>query len=385
MINDDEDRSTWPRNGQVIRRDELLRLIEENGGPEGLDLRGATLVGDGPSDDFRENPLDLSAETLAPMAESHQQTYAARAPWLSIYTGGVNLRGARLRRAFLLRARLVKADFGGAELQGAWLSAADLRQADFTMASLDGANVVATQLQGADLYLAESIAGIQWFNAHVDRTRMRREQLGSALQDESNAAQHRTAKTYFPAREAYLSLKGNFLSLGRYSDAGWAYVKERQMEKMAHYWAWRPDGFRLWKCYEDDNPPEWRGQHVWKFVLPWLRNWAYELLTGYGERPLLPLVWAGALAAVVFPLLYWATGALPGHSRALASSSSSDIDWAGWLDSLIFSLTTFGTLSFSRLQPEGTLGNLIASVEAMLAVLLFALFIFTLGNRMSRS
>lgn len=36
MSSDAEDRSTWPRNGQVIRREELLRLIEENGGPEGV-------------------------------------------------------------------------------------------------------------------------------------------------------------------------------------------------------------------------------------------------------------------------------------------------------------------------------------------------------------
>jgi hypothetical protein len=47
MRDDAEDRSTWPRNGQTIRRDELLRLIQENGGPVGLDLRGAEFVGDG--------------------------------------------------------------------------------------------------------------------------------------------------------------------------------------------------------------------------------------------------------------------------------------------------------------------------------------------------
>lgn len=35
MTTDGEDRSAWPRKGQVIRRAELLRLIEENGGPEG--------------------------------------------------------------------------------------------------------------------------------------------------------------------------------------------------------------------------------------------------------------------------------------------------------------------------------------------------------------
>ena len=55
MTTDDEDRSTWPRNGQVIRRAELLRLTEENRWSVNLDLRGATLVGDA-SEEIR-NPL----------------------------------------------------------------------------------------------------------------------------------------------------------------------------------------------------------------------------------------------------------------------------------------------------------------------------------------
>jgi inward rectifier potassium channel len=143
------------------------------------------------------------------------------------------------------------------------------------------------------------------------------------------------------------------------------------MEKMAHYWGWRSTGGRVWKA--------------WGSLWPWLRNWAYELLTGYGERWVLPLLWAATLAMVFFPLAYWGTGSLPGHAHAFSASSPSDIDWAGWGESFMFSLTSFATLSFTRLQPEGTVGNFIAAIEAMVGVLLFALFVFTLGNRMSRS
>lgn len=77
MTNGAEDRSTWPRNGQIIRRAELLRLIEDNGGPQELDLRGATFLGDGTSDDFRENFIDLSSEALSPLAEAYRQRYGA--------------------------------------------------------------------------------------------------------------------------------------------------------------------------------------------------------------------------------------------------------------------------------------------------------------------
>src|SRR3972149_2945445 len=99
MTTDAEDRSTWPRNGQVIRRAELLRLVEENGGPDGLDLRGAVFVGDGPADDPTRNPIDLSLEALAPPAVAHRQgNGGSDPPWLAA-TGGMNLERAHLQGA----------------------------------------------------------------------------------------------------------------------------------------------------------------------------------------------------------------------------------------------------------------------------------------------
>lgn len=200
---------------------------------------------------------------------------------------------------------------------------------------------------------------------------MRSDQLGHAIGEEEDANREKTPEAYRRASEVYLLLKNNFNSIGRYADAAWAYVKEQQMEKMAYHWEWRADGWRVWRALGS----------FW----PWFRNWFYELLTGYGERPILPLLWAGGLAVVFFPLLYWAIGAREDHARGFTSWSPSDIDWAGWGDSVVFSLVSFGTLSFTQLQPDGTLPTVIAAFEAMVGVLLFALFVFTLGNRMSRS
>ena len=309
-----DDPSTWRHNRQHIDRSALEILLEVNGGSQGLDLHGADL-----------SNVDLKQANLSGAHLEH-----------------ANLSGTQLQRA---------------HLRGTYLQEANLRKA---------------QLQGVDLYHVESLAGVSWYGAFLDRTRMRQKHLGKkAIRDEADAHRKKTACAYHEASEAYLLLKNNFTSIGRYEGSAWAYVKEQQMEKMEHYWKWRADGGQIWRV---------RGS-LWRCLC----KWGYELLTGYGERPLRPLVWAVGLVAVFFPLLYWAIGALPGHSRAFTSSSPSDIDWAGWGDSLIFSLTSFGTLSFTRLQPEGTLPNLIAAFEAMIGVLLFALFVFTLGNRMSRS
>ena len=96
-------------------------------------------------------------------------------------------------------------------------------------------------------------------------------------------------------------------------------------------------------------------------------------------------MWALSLVLIPFPLIYWAIGALPGRRGVFTSSSLSDVDWGGWTDSVVYSLTTFGTLSFNRLQPEGSIASVVSAMEAYTGVLLFALFVFTLGNRMSRS
>ena len=385
------ERNVKVAEGTKLESRDVLTLIEANGGwPRFLDLTGCELEG-----------VDLSRHTIAQERADYVERNGVEPPWFSDRIGGVflwhaqltgvrlayaqlegadlrltnfdnaNLFEANLRAANLLQARLRRAHLAEAQFQEAHLEQAQLQGAFLRGTQFQRANLRWAELQGVDFYTAGSLAAVRWNGAFLDRTRMRREQLGGAIGDEVEAHRKRTSEAYHEASEAYLLLKNNFNSIGRYEDAAWAYVKEQRMEKAA-----------LMRHLDWQQFPR---RPFWRAFTPWALNWAWDALTGYGETPQKPLGVATVLASLFFPLLYWATGALPGHSRALASSSSSDIDWAGWVDSLIFSLTTFGTLSFSRLQPEGTLGNLIASVEAMVAVLLFALFVYTLGNRMSRS
>jgi len=465
MTTDNEDRSAWPQNGLVIRRDELLRLIEENGGPEDLDLRGARFLGDGQGEVPRSNPIDLSSGALAPLAAVYKQEHGgSEPPWcdsdgrmfllgarlqgadLSVaqlqgarlilaqllgadlsearlegahlsdaQLEGADLSGAQLQGAVLIGAQLQRADLGAAQLEGAHLSDAQLEGADLIGAQLQGAHLEDAQLQGADLsgaqlekadlsdaqlqgavlfgaqlegadlrgaqlervdmYGVASLVGAHWDRAFLDYTRIDRRDLGQSVGDEDEAHgrgssgskdKSRKAGAYRSASEAYLLLKNNFNQIGRYEDASWAYVKEQQMEKMSYHWAWRSWGWQVWRA----------GRSFW----PWLRNWAYELATGYGERVYMPVLWAIVVVAVFAGIYAVAGNIASGDVGALQGEPTHNP-----LIALVHSISAFATIGFNTLEPQGWGARLLTALEAMFGVGLFALFIFTLGNRMSRS
>jgi len=196
---------------------------------------------------------------------------------------------------------------------------------------------------------------------------MRRDQLGRSIGDELTAHENPSPRAYHEASESYLLHKNNFLSLGRYEDAAWAYIKEQQMEKMAYRSEWRAHGWHLWKA--------------WGSLWRWLRNWSYELLTGYGERTWMPVLWAIAV------ILAFATGyAVAGNiSPDFAGDPATAQGSHDFLDALTHSIGAFATIGFNTLEPLGWGARLLTAIESALGVSLFALFIFTLGNRMSRS
>ena len=141
---------------------------------------------------------------------------------------------------------------------------------------------------------------------------------------------------------------------------------------MAYYREAREHGWRIWRAWS----PFWRCA----------RNWAYELSTGYGERPW-NAVGLGAFIMAAFAVGFWLTGAVSaGRPRWFTSWNPGDIDWAGLGDALTYSLATFATFNLGRtaLNPEGRGVEIASSIEALLGIAILALVVFTLGNRMSR-
>ena len=434
-----DDPSTWRRKGEKIDLPRLLELIEENGGPMNLDLHGADL-----------SELDARPEALRPYVDDYRNRHGvdAEPPWLTrsgwpticidlrfahlehanlglAHLENALLFGAHLEDAFLASAFLEDAVLHGAHLENADLFDAHLGNVNLRGAHLENANLVAAHLEKAFLagaHLENAILyAVRLYGAfccasYLNRTEIHRESLGHAIGEELAAKGQAsfptfTRPTFHNAREAYLILKANFDSIGRYDDASWAYVKEQQMEKAmcfpttaSHAWIrermggampppwWGPQRLPRWLWWKlrssfyhsclfvglcprhvragnDDQPGflvHWGDRlSPWR----WARNWFYELTTGYGERPWNPIIVA-AVCIAAFAVGYWATTAV-----------------RGFWDAVAYSIATFATFNLARpaTQPQGFGVEIASAVQAMLGISLFALFVFTLGNRMRRS
>lgn len=356
-------------------REEILRLIEENGGAEGLDLSGKDLSG-----------IDLSREAIEAELEKAREMAPGKTPvWYSEYTRGINLeyanlqgsdlwranlQGAWLRRANLQGTFLVGANLQGtflaANLRGADLSCANLQEADLTAANLQDGKLVYSHLEKVDFFLAESLEGSYFYNVFLNDTRLKREQLGEAIGEELGGK-------YDEAKEAYLALKNNFAEIGRYRDESWAYVKERQMGKMINH----PRLARKYYGEElTENPNAWRlGWFYFGHTRKWVADWFVELLCGYGES-----LWR-VLAWMVLVILGFAAYYQVSHAVVTSSQDAATSLW----DHLIFSLGAFTTLQPTRLQAARPGVELITTIQAITGISLAGLLGFVAGNRIRRS
>ncbi len=93
--------------------------------------------------------------------------------------------------------------------------------------------------------------------------------------------------------------------------------------------------------------------------------------------------------------IIWALVVIGGFTAVYAIAGNIAPDFAGdpaaaegshsILDALTHSVASFSTINFNSLEPIGSTARLLTTIESALGISLFALFIFTLGNRMSRS
>jgi uncharacterized protein YjbI with pentapeptide repeats len=450
-------------SGHRLTREDLLGLIEQNGGPRALDLEGQDLSG-----------LDLGRDAILEKLQARgggeplpAWAYTVKGEPRGIQLSGAHLRGAHLEgtilwgaclrgadlsgaylrevnlaRAELSRANLSEADLTLANVEGAWLMGADLRRAqlqgadcrhaeldavrlqearmwrarlgwsslitarmqhvrarevnlegallhganmqhaDLQRATLRGATLHDTDLEGADLTEADlrgvnlsvmnNLSGIWVFRSQLEKTNLTKEQLGGSIGEER-------AGRYFSAKEAYLALKSNFESIGRYDDASWAYVKERKMEKMTHY----PRFARQFYAELEGLPhgSDWRALRWWWFYLrhtaKWVTDWLVALVCGYGESIVRVL---GTL------LLLWFLSAL--YYRLVCGVIGPDgASVTSFGDYLAYSLAALTTTGYDHLRPRLDLGwvPVVTAVEALLGIFLTGLLGFVAANRIRRS
>jgi uncharacterized protein YjbI with pentapeptide repeats len=413
---------------------QILDMIEANGGPEGLDLSGKDLRG-----------IDLSRDRIqAELGRVREEGSTSRPVWVSDLTEGINLEEANLQRADLGGANLQEADLwradlqeanlrvgklqradlgeaalqradlmgadlqsaalGGAHLQGAEMWGAHLQRANLVGADLQKANLRGANLQGANLRVARlqstNLRGAKLQNADLGEANLQKSDLRGAnlsrvdlLDTESieeitlyravldhtqlakdqlgDALRDELRGEWFWAREAYLALKNNFEQIRRYDDAAWAYRKERRMEKLE---AWHRAG-------------EARGEHRWKEAIGNCiqagGDQLVELLCDYGQSIRRVLASLGVVW-ILFALIYGLAAGVWELADPQVAQSSYVTRCP--LDLLIFSLGTMTTIQPAGLEafPNWWMRVLMPMQTAM-GMALLGLLGFVAGNRIRRS
>jgi uncharacterized protein YjbI with pentapeptide repeats len=276
-----------------------------------------------------------------------------------------NLQGADLEFANLQKANLEAADFSSANLIGVDLRDAHLEDANFHDVILSEA-----KLQGVDLSRVKNLSSAYLTGAKLDKTLIRREQLGDELPEERK-------RYYSYAKLAYLSLKQNFHELGDYEAASWAYRRERRMEK-------------------DEAAGDYIlaiSKHKWREALAhffkFLSDTFVELLCDYGESVWRVIAWMAVLLFLIGPFMFSVLGGLvPYESFAQdlnALSSPWQKFWFTYSVFLLYSLDALTTASFSGLQPANDTVKLASGFFAIAGIVLAGLLGFVAGNRIRRS
>ncbi len=272
-----------------------------------------------------------------------------------------NFRGSRLDEAQLANADLVGAELVGATLRRANLVGALLRGANLREAVLDNANLEGADLSDAVLphvsLMSCNLRHIRVAGAWMERTRMRAQQLGGAIGEE-------TAGEFDAAREGYIVLEQNFRTLGSADDASWAFRRRRRMGKRLHAQAARAALQR-------------RDIRAVMPGLRWLGDVAAEWLCDYGES-VTRVLRAFLVVLFCFAAIYWLTGCLEPRAGVATGTGFRLIDY------VLFSLDSMTTVGTSEVgvRPSGQLAVLLSSVQTVIGTVLLGLFGFVLGVRM---
>ncbi|WP_255152795.1 potassium channel family protein [Halorarius halobius] len=112
----------------------------------------------------------------------------------------------------------------------------------------------------------------------------------------------------------------------------------------------------------------------------WLTNGFLDLIAGYGERPQRTLALAVAVIASS-ALAYPAAGGLVTGDEVVRYATHGPL---AALDGLYFSVVTFATLGLGDVHPAGDIGRFIAASEGLSGAFLTAVFVFSLGRRVTR-
>jgi len=304
-------------------REDVLRLIEENGGTAmGLDLSGKV---------FKEgiilSGINLSGVVLAGsmmVRSNFQGCFLMGANFQDAEMAGVNLAEANLASSNCQNANMI-----GANLQETNLASANLQGARLRMANLRGARLLLSNLRDAKLWNANfegaMLEGINWGPNYVVAHEIESKEIKSDVE------------------QIYRNLKQRHIEQGLYDVAGDFFFREMTAKRKIMEW--------------------------WPNPLRRAFSKIVSMLCGYGEKPERVVISA---TVVVFGLafIYFAIGTL------IPST---------FLNSLYYSAVSFTALGYGSWAPEpfGWVKGL-GAAESFLGVFMMALFLVTFTRKMTR-
>jgi len=247
-----------------------------------------------------------------------------------------------------------------------------------------------------DIELVEGIL-IDFTDALLKNTKFGRDQIENHILQEKK-------KYFIQAKKVFLLLKNNFHNIGQYEDEGWAFKKEKDMERLSYSF----DAFtKNMESKEVMNEEKDQKVKKSKFIscLYWLkdnkfRKWLWlcfcNAIYGYGEKPK-----NVAISAMIIILLFSAFFYFLGINspeiiemksptvQEIFNDDSEIISKGGIInkatnnpiDCLYFSTITFTTLGYGDFRPLEGWGRILAGSEAFIGAFMMALFVYTFARR----
>lgn len=302
---------------------------------------------------------------------------------------GTNLYRANLAYANLYRVHLEEANLYSVVLDHANLTNVHLRNAVIEYVSLDGARIAKTDLRGFNLSTAKNLHTAELTEVRLGDTVLSREQfrqpdgryalkneaLANRMCRERHCPHEKLADAvplYESARGTYLALKNNFASIGEHRQASWAAYKEKDMERRLLALRLRLHSFG--------------GLLALQKRLEYIGYIFFDRFFQYGENPW-RLVWWAFVVIAVSALLYPLSGISPAGEPAGVLTYWSFGSFGelvrGLLICLYFSAVSFTTLGYGDWAAVGWLAHFLGAGQALIGMLLFGLFVWTLGRKVT--
>jgi len=341
-----------------LTREDVLRLIEENGGTaKGLDLSGKRF----------EAGINLRGLNLKGII-LNRAFFPTRD---EIHDFRISMQPAQLQGANLMQAQLQKADLALAQLQGANLMAAELQEAHLLSANLQGALLRMAQLQGAYLSHAQ-LQGAELYRTRLEGASLHQVKLSpdTELEDAdwgSYILGEEKSGLFDWAVSTYRQLKVWYKNAGISDIEGEFLYREMKCKRKQFWWGTRRP--RLKDLIRPFKPKE-----LLRAIIPRKPHWwtlltIYELLCGYGEKLKRIILW-------VFLIIFGLAAAYYFWGSFTSSS---------FWDTLYYSAASFTALGYGQWAPQPTgWAKGMGAAEAIIGVFLIALFLVTFTRKMTR-